>query len=728
MPLVIFGDFLSPFHFGKALIFRSLVQLMTVVYVFILVRYGKDYLFPRTKLFWSISIFTLVFGLTTLTSFDFYNSFWGTLERMGGWFGFLHFWLFFVIASAVLRKKEHWLILINVSIFTSLLSVFYGLLQKTQVDWVLGSGNRQKIFGTLGNPALFAGYVVVNAFLALTLALRPGSRGMLKFWQLLTFGLGFLGVFLTGVRGSFLSIVIGVLIFFFLYAIDLNSRKVKKIALGFLVLVLISAGTLSLLKDTSFIKGNSYLARYSDISIYAYTVQTRVWAWKAGFDGFNDSLKTMIVGYGPENFNIPFSRHFNPNFYEGPGSETFFDRAHNQFIEILITMGIVGFIFYLSIFIYAFFNLRKLGNQQDSELKIYKNGILAALVAYMIHNFFIFDTNANYLVFFILVGFLNFLALPTGILVQNHSRPRRVALSYLATLILMVFFIFVFFTTTIKPARANYATTRAIVGAWAKSHDLAIQKYKEALSFDTFAKYEIRHRYAQYILEYYSGKEIDEQAEQELLLAADYAKKNSEEHPNDYLPHLYAGRSYILLGRTDSSSPYNDLALEEIQKALVISPTFVRTYYELGQAYLSKKDYPNAIAAFKKATELNPKVGQSWWYLGATQIEAGKDQEGSDSIKNAISAGYDFRNKEDDILRLVTYFVKRNDFLTVAGFYEQLIGIAPENAQYHASLAVAYSRIEKIDDAVKEAKTAASLDPDFEPEARAFVRSLGREW
>ena len=53
---------------------------------------------------------------------------------------------------------------------------------------------------------------------------------------------------------------------------------------------------------------------------------------------------------------------------------------------------------------------------------------------------------------------------------------------------------------------------------------------------------------------------------------------------------------------------------------------------------------------------------------------------------------------------------------------------SPQKAQYHASLAAVYSKVGRIDEAVKEAKIAAQLDPAFTADAKAFVQSLGRVW
>ena len=720
IPLIIFSEFISPFHFGKILVFRSLIEILAVFYAVLLIRYGKAYLPPRTLLFWTVTLFTLAFGLTTFTSINFYQSFFGTLERMGGWFSFVHFWIFFAIASAVLKKREDWIAFIKISLAVSLLSSFYGFLQKTDIQWVIGSGGRAKIFGTIGNPALFAGYAVVNAFLALMLYFKPGNSSNEKKFYAAVFLIDAFAVLLTGVRGSVLGVAVGVILFGFLYSINLGSLKVRKYSVYFLVLTVIAVGVLYSFRNTDFVKNNQYLSRYADISPKARTVQTRALAWQAGFDGWNDSFKTIILGWGPEMFNVPFSKHFNPDFLS-LGSETLFDRAHNQFLEVLFTMGLAGFLAYVLTCIYSFKGLNKLNSSRED--RIFKIGLISTLTAYMIHNSFIFDTSANYLMFFIVLGFINLLTiadnrLPPAALMT--IKP-KIALANFAGVVLAVAAAFSIYFFEIVPAKANYTTTRAIVASWSGNHDLAFEKFKEAMSYETFGKYEIRHRYGQYILEKSNNQKIDEKTKERLLAALENIKKNADESPLDYLPYLYISRVYIMLGKPDPASSYNDLALENSFKALEISPTFVRTYYEIAQAYLNKKDYRKAIEWFEKVVELNPKVGLSHWYLGITTAQAGDFQRAAEIIEKS---NYSYKSSETDSLRMVDIYFKLGDFKKLAEIYEALVKLSPRNPQYYASLAAAYKGTGEKDKAIKAAQAAAQIDPSFAKEARDFIDSL----
>lgn len=731
MPLIIFSEFMSPFHFGKVIVFRSLVEILAVLYLVLLVKYGKSYLPPRTPLFWAVTIFTLVFGLTAFTSINVYQSFFGTLERMGGWFSFLHFWMFFAIAAAVLRKKEDWIFFIQLSLAASLLSAFYGFLQKTDWNWVIGSGGRNKIFGTIGNPALFAGYMIVNAFLALMFYFKPDNSQKAgtvptlnkKYFYGAVFLLDALAVLMAGIRGSVLAVVIGLIVFGLLYSLGFGSKKVKKLTLGFCILVIAAAGILYSLRNADFVKNSHYLSRYADISPAGRTVQTRALAWRAGFDGWSDSLRTIVLGWGPEMFNVPFSKHFNPEFFT-LGSETLFDRAHNQFLEVLFTMGLIGFAAYLLIFYRAFGVLNKLND--TAENKVFKVGLISVLIAYSIHNFFIFDTSANYLMFFLALGLINVLGQSdTNTRMRSNDanikskKPLAANTFGLALTVLAGFLIYQF---EIIPAKANYTTTRGIVASWAGQHDLAFEKFKSAMNYDTFGKYEIRHRVGQYVLERANSQSsIDEKTAQQIFTAIDKIKKNVEESPQDYLPYLYISRLYIMLGKADPASVYNNFALENSTKALEISPTYVRTYYEIAQAHLNKKDYQKAAEWFEKVVNLNPKVQLSHWYLGITVAQGGDLKKGAEIIEKS---GYDYRSTKTDALRMLDIYVQLNDFQKIAEIFEALVRLDPKDPQNWASLAAAYKQTGEKEKAVQAALKAAELDPSYAAEARNFINSL----
>ncbi len=732
VPLIIFKDFISPFHFGKVVVFRSLVEILGAVYLVLILK-DRSYLPRRDKVFWAFFLFVLAFSLTTITSVLKYPSFWGTLERMGGLWTFWHYFLFFVILISVFTKKEHWQRLLDLTVFVGVLSAFYGFGQKTNMDFFVGSGGRERIFGTIGNPALFAGYELLSVFLSLIMYFNPKNNQNRKTAYLFAFAATSVAVLMTAVRGSVLGYAVGLTVFAFLWMRHKKSyigRIAFKTFVGLAFLFIVFS---SLFNDSSFVKNSRYLSRITNLSLTSVTVQTRFWAWQAGLTGWIESPKTILLGWGPENFNIPFSKNFNPKFFAGLGSETLFDRAHNMFIEILVTMGLVGFVFYVNVFIALLASLKKL--LKNNELVVYSAGLISAIIAYMIHNSFIFDTSANFIIFFTIMGFVSYLnsygkeettvkqsVLPAGKLVRINQ-----PLINAVTVILVIFVPVLIYKTNILQAEANYATTRAIVAGWQGDFNEAMAKYKESLSYDVPGKYDYRHRLAQYLVGE-GGPSIKEKAVRDAYgYALSEIDKNIKENPGDYLPYLYGSRLNVVLGKDDPKSPYNDRALGYSMKALKLSPTFIRTYYEIAQAYLNKKDYLKAIEFFQKAVDLNPDTGLSSWYLGAAKVEIG-DMSGLKDMEKALTVENSYSPSEQDYLRLISIYLNNKDFVHIANVYEKLIIINPKNPNYLASLAAVYANLGRIDDAVNIARLTVQIDPSFESEARAFVKSLRREF
>ena len=141
---------------------------------------------------------------------------------------------------------------------------------------------------------------------------------------------------------------------------------------------------------------------------------------------------------------------------------------------------------------------------------------------------------------------------------------------------------------------------------------------------------------------------------------------------------------------------------------------------------MNKKDHANAIKFFQLAADLNPEVGVSYGYLGAAKVDSG-DLSGIQDIEKALTSRYPYSPRETDYQILLNAYIKTNNFSRIAWVFEILIQRNPNNPQYYASLAAAYANLGRIDDAVAMARKAVQIDPSFEADARAFVRSLGRE-
>lgn len=787
VPLVVFSQFLATFHFGKVMVFRSGVEIMAVMYIALVWR-DRSYLPRPTRILWGCLAFTLAFTVATVASVNPYISFWGTLERMGGLWTFWHYVLFFLIAAGVLRSRVQWRKMLRATVMASLLAAVYGVLQRTSFEFVLGAGE-ERIFGTLGNAALFAGYEVVCVFLALTLlvdrlqngaedhpaqdkrrgylwaaigpgiavlsyvlfcrvAWKPPAADTQTFFAALPLLIPFfwgvhktitdaeerawlpgailldlVAIALTVVRGSFLGVGVGLLVFSVLYCLRYPSRLAWKalITLGVLAaVVLIILATP--IRHSDLLRQSSILRRVTGTSFQEYSSRTRYLAWKIGLAGWRETPRTVLVGWGPEMFNVPFSKRFDPYFYDSFAAQTFYDRAHNMFVEVLVTMGLLGLAAYLFLYwglVTAALKIR--GRPADAVFGI---GLLSLVVAYAIHNFFIFDTSANFLVFFITLGFASFLIAPAR---QETPRPCPFAAFRLPVVALIaVAAAGLIWHTNVRQSLANYRMTRAIVKSWRGDFDGAVRGFQEVIASDVPGKYEYRHRFAQYVIDALGNAKITPEQEQVIRIAIQEVQKNADESQMDYLPLFHLSRLHIMLGKDNPTSPSNDEAITYSQAVLKISPTFVRSYYELAQAYLNKKEFDRAVECFRKAAELSPKVAISFWYWGMAELERGHSAEGLRLIDESRAKGYAL--KEGEYLRLAVALDKLGENARLVEIFETLTKMAPANAEHHLNLANVYARVGKKDRSVAEARRAAQLDPKLEPKLREFVQQMGGQW
>jgi len=115
--------------------------------------------------------------------------------------------------------------------------------------------------------------------------------------------------------------------------------------------------------------------------------------WERAVTGW---LERPLLGWGPENFNVMFQRHFNPVlFLPEYGQEIWFDRAHNIIVDTLVTVGIVGLLAYFGIFLATLLILWQ--NYQKKRTCFWTAAAFSSLLAaYFVQNLTVFDKISSY--------------------------------------------------------------------------------------------------------------------------------------------------------------------------------------------------------------------------------------------------------------------------------------------------------------------------------------------
>ena len=356
-PLIVSKGTFFPFIFGKAIFFQVLIEILLVFWLILLFQ-GKINL-RWTKLNLALLIYFLILILATFFGVDPIRSFWSTQERMTGTFNLLHFLGFFFIINSCLKTKKDQLLLLQISLLASFCVSGFSLL-----NW----DKKSQLSGPLGNPGFLAVFLLFNIFFAFYLIMKDKNKFLRAIYILITI-LNLVAFYFTKTYGAFAGLLFGI-VTFLLSQIFFFSGKRRQLALFFLIVLLISC--------TYLFFSQRFFQRIET------KIRDRQISWGVSWNAF---LERPLFGWGPENYIYAWTKHFNPQYKGG----FWFDKAHCQPLEILVTTGIFGFLSYLSIFFVAILNFFRKRNFT----------FLSLLVAYFVTNLFWFDTTSSLIPLFI---------------------------------------------------------------------------------------------------------------------------------------------------------------------------------------------------------------------------------------------------------------------------------------------------------------------------------------
>lgn len=641
MPLIIFRNSFSPFNFGKVIVFRILIEVLLIAYIPLAIKYKEFRPFSIFQIpnyiFWALTFFTISYAISTFLGVNWHQSFWGYWERMGGLFTWLHYYAFLIILVSVFKTKEDWLAIFWLSVTVAVVSTFYGFFQKFSVDTVLGASTRLRIFGTLGNPAAFAGYLLFNFYFALYLLGQYSSK-KIRVCLIGVIVLFLAAILMTAVRGAALSLVVSVLAYLFLERKHIFKWADKKPFFSLTILLIVAVFLLS-----PYLSKFSYFERLTNFSISQPTVQQRILVWKIAWQGIKEK---PFFGWGPENFSSVFSSHYDSKISRF--GDEIFDRAHNILLDIGTTQGLIGLLAWLFLIICLFRSFLKSKNHLFCSL----------IVAYLIHNFFFFDLFSSYLMFFILVGFGIYLTnnkVADGSLIPkiiDIASQHRLAMSGAIIIFIALFGILIFYAN-IKPALANFYSTRGYVLLYQGNSDRAFDYFDKAFSNAAWSDKDIYKKFSESFIDLIFRnrqflKKDENQTYFKRLISG--LKKEVEKSPLEYSSYRYLYKSYRAEYLLVESSPEKVLRSEELLKqGIKTLPIALPLYYELADFYIENKRYDDAVHTMENINRLAKDLPVAQFKLGAAYLLKNlnirnKDklefEKGLDLIFKSMDAGY----------------------------------------------------------------------------------------
>jgi len=691
------------------------MEFLLAIWLIFIMRY-PEYRPKKSYLTWGLLAYLAAILVSCFTGVNFTLSFWGNAERMLGLFDILHFFIFYLILITVFRSWKDWkkllIFSVSIAVLVSLrfLTLTPGLSLKHLVPYT-----------SIGNTAYVSGYLIFNIFFTLLLWLRGAKpyRGWL-------YGLGIIIMLFEfwacHTSGAIIGLFASLLLLFFLLGVTHRQRRTRRVSLMALaILVVVVVAIFSQYQSTWF--QHSFLR---NLTPEKATFQTRLISWKSAADDFQYH---PWFGVGLGNYAVIFDKHFDASFYNYATSDTYFDRAHNNIIDIASTTGLLGLLTYLSIFVAIGYYLVKrykangpyaggadISEKRNLEILI----IVALLTAYFFHNLAVFDSFVTYIGLMMILGFVYWISndytdLPSGeaeksVLLETdtlsesdsaESKKYRCQLSAKwewTALILILLATYLFASQyNIKPWRMFTGTIRGYAEIMQGSFSTGITDYKQAL-VGTHLDHDARVTLINLldsnpqILTSLSKKE----ASSTINYVVSLAKENASMAPKDNLSLIQLAQTLDMAARyyyndTSKFTAYSNEALQVIDRAVAASPGRVTVYLFKAQMQLIAGQNEQAITTAKYAISLNPHFYEGYCRLSRiySMLKDGSDM-GIYLTQCLDHRGASSLTSNTFIGDGLSYFASRQDYAHALILAKRLSVLNPHNAQILINLAKLY--------------------------------------
>ncbi len=402
-PLIV-SDYLYffPFVFGKAVFYRSIIEIALVLFViYLLVQSYKNnqeseignWKFLKHPLFLFTFLFFVSAGVSSFLAPNAYRAFFGDMQRGEGFFGLIHYFIFLFIALVIFQKKD-WLNFFKISLVVALISNFYAWLQYFQVvkfPFALAPAGQPGSFS--GNAAFLASYLIFIFGFAFLVFRDSAQKSFWRYFAVFISIASFLTIFITAIRGAILGTAFGSLFLFGYFAFRgfestlFSKKRMQMLAAGLLIALITFSFVFWLTMSAEFWLKAPGIRRLTSVSLENPSVITRLLALKVSWSAFKEK---PILGWGMENYGVAYNKHYDPaySFY----AEDWFDRAHNRIADIAVMQGVLGLLSYFGVLGLMFY--------------LAPPFLMAVFIAYFIQNLFLFDQLTSYIPFFALAGFL----------------------------------------------------------------------------------------------------------------------------------------------------------------------------------------------------------------------------------------------------------------------------------------------------------------------------------
>lgn len=668
-PLIVDHLVFFPFITGKALFIRGLVALAGLLLFMEMFRseafrgeIGEKFRrLCRNPVFLSVAAFLLVLIISTITALNSFRAFYGDVERGEGFIGMAAFLGFFFLSLLLFEKKE-WIRFFKLTLLSGGILFIHELIQ-------LFSGETRPSSLT-GNPIYLAAYFLFVIASAVLVARDAKSASAVSwadsFWKwlgLFMVPLSVIGIFLTQTRGVILGLILGVL-GILLWGV-LRGREiyvfsgadVRKISLYFLGFLVIGGAIFGLSREANFWQDIPGLDRLARFTLQDGTAQTRLISLGVSMKALSPAQNgwgRFFFGWGLENFSIAYNKHYNPEYFQY--EQSWFDRAHNKLMDVLVMNGIFGLLAYLAMWGSFFWLALKKARAFHEQATLLFLG-----VAYFVQNLFVFDSVSTYIPFFAFFAFAGRDRSDDG---KETTAADSAYIKYGAPAAVGIFAIFSVYSLLAHTLPAYFQMRRYVSFTQHENNAMTLlEDFSDLLSPYTYAQENIRNNFLNGMRGIFQN---DRRAEPLFLAGLSAMEELIEKEPYSPRHLMLVGQSYDTYAGIKEDPQLHKKAEEYLSRALALAPDRQDVRYIVAINLSHQKRHGEAVAMLKEVLSDNPNVARSRFYLAIVLARSGESgyAEAFDNFEESFKRGFYSENMDVAFgfyYRFLDNFVKNRD-------------------------------------------------------------------
>lgn len=773
---------LFPYITGKNFAFRIVVEIAAAAWLLLMI-INKEYRPKKSFILYAYSAFVFILLLADIFSVNPVRSFFSNYERMEGFISHAHIFLYFILLISIFKTEKAWgkykevFFISNIPVlllaFLQLLGLesfapmkFFPALRDTIHKYFYPTQGGNQLDSSLGNSTYLAIYAVFFIFLFFISFIEARFKKDKNAWvYLLMTILNLIVLFYTQTRGAQIGFMIGV----FVSAIILyfggkkfeNLKKIRKISLGIVIVILVGFFGLISLKNTNFIQNSSTLNKLAKVSSFANpisffnkaselktelysptstytsllaisgdgTFTSRLLNIKMSLAGFKER---PILGWGQDNYFYVFAKYNDPRMYS---QEPWFDRTHNVFMDWLIAGGILGLLAYLSLYFSAiwtmWFSKFARHNKNTKQEFIEKALMTGLLIAYFIHNIFVFDNLVSYILFIFVLAYihLNFAGNKENFVEKNIS-PKDIKSKMLifapfvvVALAVSLYYLNFIYIKANKYVIAGLSPQRQNNESPLEPLNRSMDSFKKAAAIGGIAKMESREQFAQFglnLVEQLKNANIPQTAE---YLPVYNTISNYLDSVNlSYKPLVDVKnpdpRSLSIYATFLRNINKNDEALKYGSLSYKLSPNKQTIAQEYIQELLIANKFEEANIVAKKMYSDDNSYNLARTFFALTNVYVGNFTEAENLLKNG--------EKYEINQALEKAYFSTNNLYKLIPMLESNLKLDKSDIQSTILLAEAYIDNGQKYMAIRVLNDLAIQKPDLKPQIDAYIKSFDK--